>query len=99
MKTEVLLTIMNCKSKGEYKKILISNKITGKVLATNQLQGEKITVNENKKRLISYNEIGASKNRNRLLENAEGDICIFADNDTVFVDNYESIIENEYKKK
>ena len=98
MKTEVLLTIMNCKSKEEYKKILISNKITGKVLATNQLQGEKITINENEKRLISYNEIGASKNRNHLLENAEGDICIFADNDTEFVDNYERIIENEYQK-
>ena len=98
MKIEVLLTIMNCKNKEEYKKILISNKITGKVLATNQLQGEKITVNKNGKRLISYNEIGASKNRNHLLENAEGEICIFADNDTVFVDNYESIIENEYKK-
>lgn len=98
MKTEVLLTIMNCKSKEEYKKILISNKITGKVLATNQLQGEKITVNEDEKRLISYNEFGASENRNHLLENAEGDICIFADNDTEFVDNYERIIENEYKK-
>ena len=98
IKIEVLLTIMNCKCKEEYEKILASNQITGKVLATNQLQGEEVKVNENEKRLISYNEIGASKNRNRLIENAEGDICVFADNDTVFVDNYESIIEIEYKK-
>ena len=99
MKVEVLLAIMNLKSETEYKNILKQNNITGKVIAINQVNEKGFNIENGDNRIFSYKEIGASNSRNRLVEKAEGDICIFADNDTVFVDNYEEIIKKEYEKK
>ena len=98
MNVEVLIALMNCEYKNEFKKICRSNNIKGQVIAANQIETEGAIIKNEVQKIISYHEKGASKNRNRLLENATGDICVFADNDTVFVDNYEKIIENEYKK-
>lgn len=99
MKIEVLLAIMNCTNEKEYTKIITSNNINGEVFSANQVQSQGIKLINGARRIISYKEIGASQNRNRLLENALGDICIFSDNDTVLVNNYESIIEEAYKKR
>ena len=99
MKIEILLAVMNCTNENEINKILEKNQITGQVLVANQATNTAFTENKEKIRLISYNEIGASQNRNRLLENTTGDICVFADDDTVFEKGYEKIIEKEYKKR
>ena len=99
MKIEILLAVMNCTNENEINKILEKNQITGQVLVANQATNTAFTENKEKIKVISYNEIGASQNRNRLLENATGDICAFADDDTVFVKDYEKIIEKEYKKR
>lgn len=98
MKIEVLLAIMNLKNETEYKNILEQNNITGKVVAINQTKQNTFNIEHGDRRIFSYKEIGVSNNRNRLLEKAEGDICVFADDDTVFVDNYEEIIRKEYEK-
>lgn len=99
-KVEVLVSIMNIKSEKEYKELLIKNRITGNVLAVNQVKKgeEKLNIKKGEKKIYTYQEKGVSRSRNRLLENASGDICIFADNDTVYVENYEKIVEEEYKK-
>jgi glycosyltransferase involved in cell wall biosynthesis len=44
----------------------------------------------------SYNELGLSKSRNRLLENATGDICLICDDDIEIVNNCISTITKAY---
>ena len=46
--------------------------------------------------MYSYNEKGLAKSRNRLLENASGDIGIITDDDITFVKDYDKIIEKAY---
>ena len=98
MKIEVLLAIMNLKDEIEYRNLLKQNNITGKVVAINQVKEKGFNIENGDTRIFSYKEVGASNSRNKLVEKAKGDICIFADNDTVFVDNYEEIIKKEYEK-
>lgn len=99
-KVEVLLSAMGILNKIEYHNLMEKNKIKGKVVTVNQVSKENgiINISSGKKRIYSYNEKGASKSRNRLLEHANGDICAFADDDTIYVKDYEKIIEEEYKK-
>ena len=97
-KIEVLLSIMNIEKIEDYNKLLKENKITGNVLTINQTEKVNVNINDGTKRIISINEKGVSKSRNRLIENAKGDICALADDDMVYIDNYEKIIENEYLK-
>ena len=99
-KLEVLISLMNVKNKEEFEKILEKNNITGNVCAVNQVKSEADIWNleEENKRLYSYKEKGASRSRNRLLEKAQGDICIFADDDMVYNDNYQEVILSEYEK-
>ena len=97
---EVLLSVMNLKDEKEFEKVLKFNNITGQVIAVNQVKSNEdiFNIKNNEKRLYSYNEKGASKSRNKLLENANGDICVFADDDMVYVNRYEDIIKSEYQK-
>ena len=97
---EVLLSVMNIQNEEQYKKIIRKNKIVGQVVAVNQVKDneEIFNIENNKIRLYSYNEKGASRSRNRLLEKANGDICVFADDDIIYNKDYENIIKEEYKQ-
>lgn len=46
----------------------------------------------------NFKECGVSRNRNSLLSNCSGDICICIDDDCPLVDNYIDIIEQTFKK-
>ncbi len=98
-KIEILLSVMNLKDEKEYQNLINKNNIKGRVIAINQVEDEKAIFNKvnGKHKIFSYKEKGASKSRNRLLEKANGDICIFADDDTKYVENYEEIIKKEFK--
>lgn len=39
-----------------------------------------------------------SRSRNIALENSESDICLIADDDLIYIDNYEEIIKREFEK-
>lgn len=49
-------------------------------------------------RVVSTTEKGLSRSRNKLIENATGDICIIGDDDVEYLDGYLDIIEGAYKK-
>ncbi len=49
-------------------------------------------------RTISTPEKGLSRSRNKLLQNAVGDICIIGDDDVEYLDGYLDIIRNAYEK-
>lgn len=97
---EVLLSAMNIKNKNDFNELLKKNKITSNVLVINQTDDKNINleINENGKRLYTYNEKGTSKSRNKQLVKSIGDICILADDDMVYVNNYEEIVKQEYIK-
>ena len=46
--------------------------------------------------LINVNEIGLSKSRNLAIENAKADICLLADDDIVYENNFGSIVLNAF---
>ena len=46
--------------------------------------------------LINVNEIGLSKSRNLAIENAKADICLLADDDIVYENNFDSIVLNAF---
>lgn len=92
MKLEVLLSVMNIK-----KEDLDKMNITSDCIVINQTKTENIKKYKNFK-ILSYNEKGLSKSRNRALENCTSDIAILCDDDVVYNENYEKIIINEFKK-
>ena len=49
-------------------------------------------------RVCNSLERGTSNSRNLAIENAKGNICLFADDDTIFEENFENIITSEFKK-
>lgn len=49
-------------------------------------------------RMYSFNEFGVGKSRNNALMRSNADICLMADDDMVYVDNYEEIVINAFKE-
>lgn len=47
---------------------------------------------------LNTTERGVGRNRNLLLENATADICVLADDDMIFTDDYPQIIEKAFKE-
>ena len=97
---EILMSVMNIKNESEFLEKIKEAKINNDVLMVNQVTENFsiFSINDNGKKLYSYRENGTSNSRNRLLEMASGDICIFADDDIIYFDNYEEIIKNAYNK-
>lgn len=97
-KVQVLMSTMNIQNKREFEKQILDCNIKNDVIVVNQIKNKIEKIEIESKEMYSYQEKGASNSRNRLLELANEEICIFADNDTKFVNNYENIILNAYEK-
>ena len=97
MKLEVLISCMHQKDCS----IIQRSKITSDALIINQCnRNEHIhIVGEygQKIQMISTTERGLSRSRNKALQNAKGDICLFCDDDEQLVSNYEEIILEAFK--
>lgn len=52
----------------------------------------------NKILFMSFNERGVGKSRNNALIRMDADICLMADDDMVYVDGYQDIVLNAFKK-
>lgn len=93
MKLEVLMSAMQ---QNDFS-IAIKSKVNSDLLIVNQCdRNETIEkeVNGHKWRMISTTERGLSKSRNMALKNANGDICLWSDDDETFSEGYaEKIIE------
>lgn len=92
MKIEVLVSTMNLKCPEE-------------LIQTTNIRTPYIIINQSGKAenfrnecIFSYKEKGLSKSRNRAIEKAKADICVIADDDVKYVQNYEQIICNAYEK-
>jgi glycosyltransferase involved in cell wall biosynthesis len=92
---EVLISTMNQKDLS----IVDTMNINGDCVAINQCNVQSSQVLNDFHRTIkflSFKEKGLSRSRNCALEAATSDICIIADDDEIFVDNYKDIVQKQF---
>jgi len=98
MRIEVLISTMHQSSMH----IFDAMNIKSDALAVNQCNyeyyEESTNNNDDVHRMISINERGLSNSRNLATRNSSADICVLADEDVVYKDNYADIIADAYKK-
>ena len=100
-KIEVLISAMNLKNEEEHNKLIKNSNITTNSILINQITKDEIdlfNIEEGKHRLFSFRERGLSKSRNKAVANSIGDIAIICDDDVAYVDGYDKIILDAYKK-
>lgn len=96
MNLEVLVSTINKKD------LTITEKmnITSDVIIINQCdKNDYIESNLNGRliRMYYFNERGVGKSRNNALMRSNADICLMADDDMVYVNNYEEVVINAFK--
>jgi len=79
---EVLISTMGRKDPKEV--MLKGKNMGGNILIINQAENKIQQFNDNGIIMLSYQEKGLSKSRNKAIENSIGDICLFADDDIVY---------------
>lgn len=97
MKTETLIATIDQKDKLLPEKMNIQ---TDAVVANQcgRISKEEDYINGHRVLYLNTAERGVGKNRNLLLNNASGDICIMADDDMRFVDGYKKIAEKAFEE-
>lgn len=95
LKIQVLVAAMNQTDHSLIKKMNIrTDAIVG-----NQCDYNSVEVFENGNNIIKYYnfaERGVGLNRNNVLMRADADICLFADDDMIYDDNYVEIVERAF---
>lgn len=95
MKIQVLVATMNQNDHQLLKKMNINtDAIIGNQCNYNSI--EKLDYKGNNILYLNFNEKGVGLNRNNCLMRATGDICLFADDDMIYVDDYSKIVENAF---
>lgn len=97
MNIEVLVATMNQHNINLYNDM----KLTTDAVFANQADSfnyQEECLNGKKIKLITTKDRGVGKNRNKALMYSSGDICLFADDDMTYVDNYDQIVINAFKE-
>ena len=97
MKLEVLISTYNRKEYSFLDKMNIQTDI----VVGNQIgKDEQFVLKKNygKVKIVCSNTIGVACNRNITLENSNADICLLADDDLIYTDNYERIVLDSFKE-
>ena len=84
---------LNLEEKNIEKDILIINQITDE-----SIENKTIVDKANNITMLSFNERGLSKSRNRGLENSEADIILLTDDDVIYEKNCDDIIRRSFEK-
>lgn len=98
MNLEVLVACMNEEDPYE---LIRRSKIVSDVTLVNQNGENKVEVLNTEKqkiKIISMNDTGLTKSRNKALLNASNQICILCDDDVEYLEGYESTILNAFKQ-
>ncbi|WP_223305465.1 glycosyltransferase family 2 protein [Peribacillus butanolivorans] len=97
MDLQVLVSTMNQDDHSLLKKMNIrSDAIVINQCDRNEV--EEFDYNGNRIKFLSFNERGVGLSRNNALMRATADICLFADDDVTYEDDYYKIIINAFKK-
>lgn len=97
MRIQVLVAAMNQKDHSLIKKMNIrTDAIIGNQCSFNSV--EKFNIGDQQIQYLNFAERGVGLNRNNALMRATGEICLFADDDMEFVDNYSDIVQDVFKQ-
>jgi glycosyltransferase involved in cell wall biosynthesis len=97
MRIQVLVAAMNQKDHSLLQKMNIqSDVIVGNQCDRNSI--EEFEYNGHSATYLNFAERGVGLNRNNALMRATGDICLFADDDMVYVDNYCSAVQDAFNQ-
>lgn len=97
MNIQILVATMNQSDHSLVKKMniktdaIIGNQCDRNSIETFEMNGQKIVY-------LNFAEKGVGLNRNNSLMRATGDICLFADDDMVYEDDYAEIIQREFEE-
>ncbi|MBQ6935812.1 MAG: glycosyltransferase family 2 protein [Clostridia bacterium] len=96
MKIEVLVSTMHQKNSDLINKM---NLKTDAIIInqTDNADFKELSINDKKVRMFSFNERGVGLSRNSALMRSDADICVLADDDMVFCDNYEETVRNAFE--
>ena len=59
---------------------------------------ERLTVNGHEVLFLTEHDRGVGRNRNRILERASAELCVFADDDMCFVDGYPELVARAFRE-
>ena len=82
-------------------RILEKTRISTDVVVINQCKKNaavEFEFGSKKVRWIDKADRGLSKSRNLAIENASGNVCLLADDDLIYVDGYEKIVDEQFLK-
>lgn len=97
MNIQVLVAAMYCEENSLLQKMNIqSDAVVGNQCDKNEVA--EFDYNGHRIKWLSFAERGVGLNRNNALMRADGDICLFADDDMVYVDGYTSIVEKAFQE-
>lgn len=97
-KVEVLIATMH---KENFQFVKSMNLNSDAVVVNQNKRTEKkeiLKIDNNEIKWVSSLESGLSRSRNLAMKNATADICVVADDDVIFLNDYEDIITKSYKK-
>lgn len=97
MKVQVLVAAMHQKDHSLLEKMNIQSD----AIVANQCDHDSIENfewNGHKIRYLNFAERGVGLNRNNALMRADGDICLFADDDMVYTDDYVQVVTKAFEK-
>lgn len=97
MRIQVLVAAMNQNDHSLINKMNIkTDAIVGNQCGFNSV--EIFNIGDQKIQYLNFAERGVGLNRNNTLMRADADICLFADDDMVYEDNYSEIIKNAFQR-
>ena len=99
MSIDILISTMNLNSIKEYDSLIKKMNIKGNSIVINQCPNNDIileNIDKDNNKLFSYREKGLSKSRNIAIDKSDADICVIADDDLEYVDDYKKIINDAY---
>lgn len=98
MKVQTLIATMNLKSHTQLVKEM---RVQGSSVTINQVtkpEGKLIEKATGEHQAFSFREKGLSRSRNKALAKATGDICLIADDDMQYTDDYLDVIKAGFQK-
>ena len=97
---EILLSTMNQNSLSFLSDMFASTNISDiDIVVINQTEKESLLVSENQRvKFFNSFEKGLTKSRNLAIEKASGDICLLADDDVVYLEDFKDIILSAFEK-
>lgn len=101
MDLQVLISTMDLKNANEHNNLINKMNLTkSKTLTINQCPSDNIffDVMTGFHKVKTYNEKGLSKSRNKAIENSNSEICLIADDDIYYEEDFEKKIIKAYKE-